>query len=197
MCDLTLRVSVPVNLPHQESASGLGNRFSLNILALPVDRGDPRERIEVLRHRLKEIKESSETEVLFGLMNLFGLLPPEIGNLVISLLSKSVTAILSSVPGPSRRVYFAGTPVDRMVFWVPQTGRLGLGLSILTYQGFATFGVASDAGLVPDPHQIVQGFQAELESMMGSFISTTDGCTGSRHPVLDNPNGGEGKIEVS
>jgi len=165
VCDLTLRVSVPVNLRHPEAAGGLGNRFSLNILALPVDRGDPRERLEILRHRLKDIKESSETEVLFGLMNLFGLLPSKVGNLVINLLNKSVTAVLSSVPGPPRRVYFAGKPVDRMIFWVPQTGRLGLGLSILTYQGFATFGVVSDAGLVPDPHQIVQEFQADLEHL--------------------------------
>ena len=95
-------------------------------------------------------------------------MPSEIGNLVISMLNKSVTAILSSVPGPPRRVYFAGKPVDRMVFWVPQTGRLGLGLSILTYQGLATIGVASDAGLVPDPDQITQGFHAELEQLAKS-----------------------------
>jgi hypothetical protein len=53
-----------------------------------------------------------------------------------------------------------------MIFWVPQSGRLGLGLSLLTYQGSVTLGVVSDAGLVPDPGAIVQGFQDEWEQFL-------------------------------
>jgi WS/DGAT/MGAT family acyltransferase len=166
VCDMTLRVSIPVNLRSHGSSQVLGNRFSLNLLALPVDRGDPQERLAVLRHRLRSVKESHETELLFGLMNLFGLMPSELCNSLIGLLNRSVTAVLSSVPGPARRVYFAGKPVERMFFWVPQSGRLGLGLSILTYRGHATLGVASDAGLVPDPESIVEEFQAELGELM-------------------------------
>jgi hypothetical protein len=58
-------------------------------------------------------------EVIFGLMNLYGLAPTEVGNLVIHLLGKKVTAVLSSVPGPPRLTYFAGQPIRRMIFWVP------------------------------------------------------------------------------
>ncbi len=166
VCDVTLRVSIPVNLRPRGSGQGLGNRFSLNLLALPVDRGDLRERLEVLRHRLRSINDSHETELLFGLMNLYGLIPSELGNLLIGLLSKSVTSVLSTVPGPARQVYFAGKPVERMFFWVPQSGRLGLGLSILTYRGDATLGVVSDAGLVPDPEAIVEGFHTELDAIL-------------------------------
>ena len=42
------------------------------------------------------------------------------------------------------------------MFWVPQSGRLGLGISILSYNGEVMVGVASDAGLVPDPERIVE-----------------------------------------
>jgi len=52
------------------------------------------------------------------------------------------------------------------MFWVPQSGRLGLGISILTYAGEVLMGVASDAGLVPDPQTIVEGFHAELEELL-------------------------------
>jgi hypothetical protein len=53
-----------------------------------------------------------------------------------------------------------------MIFWVPQSGRLALGLSVLTYRGFATLGVACDAGLVPDPELLVQSFEDELKHIM-------------------------------
>jgi hypothetical protein len=54
------------------------------------------------------------------------------------------------------------------MFWVPQSGRLGLGVSILSYAGEVMVGVASDAGLVPDPQTIVDGFHAELEALTGT-----------------------------
>jgi WS/DGAT/MGAT family acyltransferase len=173
VCDISLRVTIPVNMRHGRPGSGLGNRFGLSILALPVDRGDPLERLDVLRHRLRSLKGSREPEIIFSLMYLYGLIPAEFGNLLINLLSKSVTAVLSSLPGPARRVYFAGKPVERMFFWVPQSGRLGLGLSILTYGGQATLGVACDASLVPDPETIVQEFQSELELLAQAHGSSS------------------------
>jgi len=49
---------------------------------------------------------------------------------------------------------------------VPQAGRLGLGLSILSYDGGVRLGVGTDAGLVPDPLRIVDGFDAEIEALL-------------------------------
>jgi hypothetical protein len=39
---------------------------------------------------------------------------------------------------------------------------MGLGISILSYAGEVMLGVATDAGLVPDPEAIVEGFHQEL-----------------------------------
>ena len=73
---------------HGGSAVGLGNRFGLNFLALPIDRDDPVERVTVLRQRLKDLKESAEAEVALLLMNLYGIAPEEIGSPVIDLVRK-------------------------------------------------------------------------------------------------------------
>jgi hypothetical protein len=51
------------------------------------------------------------------------------------------------------------------MFWVPQSGRMGLGVSILSYNGSVMIGVASDAGLVPDPDAITTAFVNELNRM--------------------------------
>jgi hypothetical protein len=52
------------------------------------------------------------------------------------------------------------------MFWVPQSGRMGLGVSILSYAGGVTVGVAADAGLVPDPERLVADFERELKGLM-------------------------------
>jgi len=164
--DLTMHASVPVNLRQGEPADELGNRFGLGVLALPLDRDDPVERVTVLRERLKDLKQSGEAEVALSLMNLYGIAPEEIGRPVIDLLRKKLTVVVSAVPGPPTAIHFAGNPIDRMIFWVPQSGRLGLGLSLLTYKGAVTLGVAADAGLVPDPESIVDAFRDELERLI-------------------------------
>ena len=40
-----------------------------------------------------------------------------------------------------------------------------LGFSIISYAGHVRLGLASDAGLVPDPEVIVEGFHAEFEEL--------------------------------
>jgi len=51
------------------------------------------------------------------------------------------------------------------MFWVPQSGRLGIGISIISYDGGVMLGVATDARLVPDPERIVEAFKVEFEAM--------------------------------
>jgi hypothetical protein len=43
--------------------------------------------------------------------------------------------------------------------------RLGLGLSIFTYAGHVTLGVAVDAGLVSEPEELIADFDEELDAL--------------------------------
>jgi len=52
------------------------------------------------------------------------------------------------------------------MFWVPMSGHMGLGISILSYAGGVMVGVAADAGLVPDPGRVVAAFDRELKLLM-------------------------------
>jgi hypothetical protein len=60
----------------------------------------------------------------------------------------------------------AGAPIREFMFWVPQSGRLGLGVSILSYNGHVRLGIAVDAGLVPNPGMIVTYFHQELDDLV-------------------------------
>ena len=63
-------------------------------------------------------------------------------------------------------LYLGGSPIGNMMFWVPQTGDIGLGVSILSYAGHVQVGVLTDEGLVPDPETIVAAFHDEYEDLL-------------------------------
>jgi len=52
------------------------------------------------------------------------------------------------------------------MFWVPQSGDIGLGVSILSYDGAVRFGVAADRALCPDPDRVSGRFAGEFEKLV-------------------------------
>jgi hypothetical protein len=73
---------------------------------------------------------------------------------------------MTNVPGPTAPLYLAGKRITGIEFWVPQSGGIGMGVSILSYDGRIQFGVITDAGLVPDPDRIVGRFDDEFEKLL-------------------------------
>jgi hypothetical protein len=49
---------------------------------------------------------------------------------------------------------------------VPQSGSIGLGISILSYAGQVHFGMIADCALVPSPAEVVERFPAEFEKLL-------------------------------
>jgi diacylglycerol O-acyltransferase / wax synthase len=163
---LELRAAVPVNLRPLDQANRLGNQFGLVFLALPLGLADPMRRLQEVKRRMDELKSSLQPAVAYGVLAAIGVLPSRLQPLPVSFFGSKASMVLTNVPGPRERIYLAGEPVRSAMFWVPQSGRLGLGISVLSYAGEVLVGVASDAGLVPDPQGIVAGFHAELDALV-------------------------------
>jgi WS/DGAT/MGAT family acyltransferase len=163
---LNIRAVVPVNLRPESEIIRLGNRFGLVFLTLPVGVADRDARLAELKRRMDSIKASSEPMVIYALLNAVGLTGPKVESLALRLFGSKATAVMTNVPGPRQEIYLAGKPMRTMMFWVPQSARLGLGVSILSYAGQVRLGVATDAGLVPDPQSIIDAFQEEMAAMM-------------------------------
>jgi WS/DGAT/MGAT family acyltransferase len=156
---------VPVNLRPLSEADELGNRFGLIYLSLPIGEGDPAERLRLVKKRMDAIKRTPEPFVAFQILNALGLAPAEVADLVVNMFGGKSTAVMTNVVGPKQPVWFAGRKVKDMMFWVPQSGRMGLGVSIFSYDGHVVVGVATDAGLVPDPERIAAFFEEELDAL--------------------------------
>ena len=162
---VAVRASVPVNLRPLDRAHELGNAFGLVFLTLPVGIGDPARRLRAIKAEMDGLKQSPEALVAFGVLSLMGLAPVEVEQVGLRFFGSKATAVLTNVPGPRRPLYFAGRKIDRIMFWVPQSGRLGLGISIISYAGGVMLGIATDARLVPDPERIVDAFKVEFNSL--------------------------------
>jgi hypothetical protein len=70
--------------------------------------------------------------------------------------------VLTNVPGPRRRLAVVGTPLAGVLVWAPCSGSVGMSVSIFSYAGRVTVGFLVDAGLVPAPQTLADGFRSEV-----------------------------------
>jgi hypothetical protein len=115
---------------------------------------------------MHELKGSYQPVIALGLLHVVGHGPKVLQDQVTALLAQNASAVMTNVPGPQHPIYFAGRRIVELDFWVPQSGGIGLGVSILSYDGHIQFGLISDAGLVPDPDRIVARFADEFDKLM-------------------------------
>lgn len=155
----TIHVTVPVNIRPATSAldsDALGNYFGTVFVPLPVGIANPIERVYKLKHDMIALKKSFQPGVSFGLLFAAGLMPKQVQKPLMDIFAKKTSAVMSNVPGAKESRYFAGGKIKEQMFWVPQTGGVGLGLSIISYAGQVQFGLIGDAKLFPNPDLIVQ-----------------------------------------
>jgi WS/DGAT/MGAT family acyltransferase len=161
-----IRATVPVNLRPLEHGVELGNHFGLVFLSLPLSIASPLERLYAVSERMNELKSSKQAAVTFGFLAALGMGPSAFQKPVLDILSQKATAVLTNVPGPQQPIYLAGSKMKEMMFWVPQNGNIGLGISILSYDGKVFFGLISDRRLVAEPSAIISRFKAEFEKLL-------------------------------
>jgi diacylglycerol O-acyltransferase len=162
---LTIRATVPVNLRPLEQARNLGNHFGLVFLDLPIGEPNPLRRLERVATAMRALKQSRQAALTFGLLAAIGMAPVTLQRLALELFSRKATIVATNVPGPQKPLYLAGCRLREIMFWVPQNGSIGVGLSILSYDGRVHFGLIADGCRVADPHAIVHQFVRELEKL--------------------------------
>jgi diacylglycerol O-acyltransferase / wax synthase len=186
--NLNFRAAMPVNLRTMEHMDQLGNQFGLIFLSLPVGIADPLKRLAELSRRAHSLKRSLEPVVVFRILDALGIVPYEIQKLVVKIFATKATAVMTNVPGPRQTLYLAGKPIQDIFFWVPQAGRVGIGISICSYAGRVRMGVGTDAGLVPDPEHVVTGFHEEFEALR-RVAGRTGETAASPEPAMASRNG--------
>lgn len=166
VADTTVRAMVPVDLRPPGRGHELGNHFGLVVLELAVPDRLMRTRLARTRERMAALKRSPEPVAIMALFKLFGRVPKAVEDIAVDLFGSRASLVMTNVAGPARKLYLAGSEIDRLMFWVPHPGRqMGMGVSIMSYHGEAVLGVIADAHLVPDPETITAAFNREFAQM--------------------------------
>ena len=163
---ITIRATVPVNLRPLEHAKQLGNHFGLVFLELPVGESNPMRRLERIAACMRVLRKSRQAVATFGALAAVGMAPPAVQAFALEMFSRKASAVATNVPGPQMPLYFGGSKITDLMFWVPQTGSIGLGISILSYNGAVHFGLIADAKLMPDPDSVIRRFRPEFEKLL-------------------------------
>jgi len=161
-----IRATVPVNLRPLEHALELGNHFGLVFLPLPLSHDNPLQRLYTVNAEMQKLKSSKQAAVTLGFLAALGMGPSFVQKPVLELISQKATTVLTNVPGPQKALFLAGSRINEMMFWVPQNGGIGIGISILSYNGQVYFGLISDRRLIADPGEIICRFKAEFEKLL-------------------------------
>jgi diacylglycerol O-acyltransferase len=164
--DVEVRALVPIDLRQPGSEAALGNRFGVLALELPVGIESPLDRLREVHRRMEALKHSKEPAVTLGLLAALGNAPQAVQERVFDLLLSRASAVITNVPGPQKPLYLAGSELEQIMFWVPQPHDIGMGVSILSFNGQVQFGLITDAAMVPDPQAIVARFKPEFEQLL-------------------------------
>lgn len=164
--DAGLRAMVPVNLRKSSRQEKLGNAFGLVPLVLPVGIEDPLARLHEVHKRMDELKGGYQALVAMAVLGVLGATPRQMQNEIQNYFAKKATAVMSNVPGPQAPLYLAGSQLDQIMFWVPQSGDIGVGVSILSYNGGVQFGIVTDDAIAEDPKGIIERFEPEFEKLV-------------------------------
>lgn len=163
------RVVCPVNI-RQDGKIRVDNQIGMISLSLPVHLHDIRDRIRLINRRTRQLKRSMEPAAIYSLLNLAGdFLPKKLEVKAAQYLGDRIMGVLSNVPGPREAVYLSGVKVKDIMFWIPQTNALGVGISIISYDNKVSVGVATDAHVIDDPDYIMEAFREEYDAMVAGF----------------------------
>ncbi len=159
-----LHALVPFNLRALDGPlpTGLGNRFGLVLLELPVHVEGRVDRLWEAARKMDAIKASHEGAIAYGILDALGRAPAGVESLMIDYFSAKASMVLTNVIGPGSKVTLAGAPVDGVLVWAPCSGSMQMSVSLFSYGGKVTVGFLVDPGVIDDPQGLADDFRSEL-----------------------------------
>jgi diacylglycerol O-acyltransferase / wax synthase len=166
---LEFRAMLPVNVRTDADQRGLGNRVAMLVARLPLDEGDPRQRLARVVEETQRVKQSHQAlgvQTLEALSDqTFTTLFTEFGRLAAR--ARPFNLVVTNVPGPQFPVYVLGARMQACYPLVPLFRGQALGVALFSYDGRLYWGFNADWDTVPDLHELVTAVDGELEALAG------------------------------
>ncbi len=170
---------VPVSVRSEDERGALGNRVSAMLVSLATGVDDPVVRLREIRQSASLAKEQSRSiggEVFAAWGEV---ITPAVAGRLSRLVSRvrlfdrappPCNVIVSNVPGPDFRLYFAGAPLEAMFPVGPIVEGIGLNVTVFSYLDTLHVGVEGCPTLVDD----VAGIAASLRDSLAELVRAAD-----------------------
>jgi WS/DGAT/MGAT family acyltransferase len=171
---LEMTALVPVSLRSPDEAADLGNRISAMLVPLAVDPVGEVPRLAATRAATERLKTSAAWAAIDALLEWVDGLPPALVATFGQRLSlgRLANVIATNVPGPQETRWLCGARVLELRPLVPIADGLGLGVAVLSYDGWLQFGLVADADRMPDLEKLEQALEETFASLLGAAAST-------------------------
>lgn len=115
---------------------------------------------------MKALKDSGEARAVFLSLAVAGHLPVVLEKKLVNQVAGKSAAVVSNLRGPKRLLKIAGSTMRNVVFWPPQSGGIGLGLSLFSYAGKVSVGVSADTEIIKHPQLLMDAFRETVKTEM-------------------------------
>ncbi|XP_023943806.2 uncharacterized protein LOC112049963 [Bicyclus anynana] len=162
-----IAVILPIRFPAiKNKRVKLENNFTVSIFDLPVG-GDLKE----IRKRFHRLRNSADPLTNYYVLKLCSIFPKEILTPLFN--SNQATMVFSNLPGPVP-LCICGGDLKSLVFFVPNKGNTGLGITALCYGGVLRLGAMADSALVSSPEElsiILNGMVKEIRRLHDKYVN--------------------------
>lgn len=164
--DKCIRIVVPVNLRKKNEVIRVHNKIGMLSIELPVHLNNIKKRIQYIKEKTELLKHSIEPVLIYNLLNILAdVIPSSLEQKFSDFIGTRIAGVITNVPGPKNSIFLAGVEVKDIMFWVPQTSPLGIGVSIISYNDKVCLGVVTDKNIIDKPDGIIEGYYKEFEEM--------------------------------
>jgi len=160
-----LRMSMPVNLRHGETARKAGNQFAPVRFLIPVGLLDPLERMAEIRRRVASERAEPSLPAMDVIAGALNRLPAAAATSAFGGMMKTVDVVTSNVPGPRFPVYVAGARILAMIPFGSASGA-ATNVTLFSYDGTVHVGITSDAAAVADANRLAECLEAGMDEVL-------------------------------
>jgi WS/DGAT/MGAT family acyltransferase len=149
----TVRVATPVNVRREGDQGSLGNRISIVLVEVPVEKMDPVSRLHTVTQRTEQLKRERIADGLEALADaVLGLPEPFMAGIGLLRAPPNTVAnmVCTNVPGPMIPLYTVGHPMLAIYPMAPLAWEMGAGCAVMSYNHRLYFSFLADTRAAPD-----------------------------------------------
>jgi diacylglycerol O-acyltransferase / wax synthase len=166
--ELELRAMVPISVRTADEQGALGNRVTAMMAPLPLWCEDPVQRLEHIRGRMGDLKESRQAMGASLMTELTGFAPPTIAGQAARLQARQrfFNLVVTNIPGPQFPLYVLGREMEAVIPMVPLAGNQAVCFAIMSYNGQINFGLTGDYDAMPDLDALAGDLDASVTELV-------------------------------